>query len=57
MGKYFKGFTVDYIERNKNTEADDPAKVAARNIPMPTAVFFFKLLRMLQSKQSYWSPD
>jgi hypothetical protein len=40
MEKYFKGFTVDYIERNKNTEADDPAKVAARNIPMPAAVFF-----------------
>jgi hypothetical protein len=40
MEKYFKGFTVDYIERNKNTEADDPAKVAAHNIPMPTAVFF-----------------
>jgi ribonuclease HI len=26
MENYFRGFTVEYIERNKNTEADDLAK-------------------------------
>jgi hypothetical protein len=26
---YFKGFTVEYIERNKNTEADELVKVVA----------------------------
>jgi hypothetical protein len=40
MENYFKGFTVEYIERNKNTEADDLAKVTAHNIPMLTNVFF-----------------
>jgi hypothetical protein len=40
MESYFKGFTVEYIERNKNTKADDLAKAAACNTPMPTHVFF-----------------
>jgi hypothetical protein len=40
MENYFKGFTVEYIERNKNTEADDLAKVVACNIPLPADVFF-----------------
>jgi hypothetical protein len=31
---------VEYIECNKNTKADDLAKAAARNTPMPTDVFF-----------------
>jgi hypothetical protein len=31
---------VEYIERNKNTEANDLAKAIARNTPMPTNVFF-----------------
>jgi hypothetical protein len=37
---YFKGFTVQYIEQNKNFEADELAKAAARNTPMPTDVLF-----------------
>jgi hypothetical protein len=40
MEIYFKGFTVEYIERNKNTEADDLEKAMACNTPMPTNVFF-----------------
>jgi hypothetical protein len=40
MENYFKEFTVEYIERNKNTKAGDIAKVAARNISMPADVFF-----------------
>jgi ribonuclease HI len=37
---YYKGFTVEYIERNKNCEANELAKVAARNTPMPADIFF-----------------
>jgi hypothetical protein len=40
MKNYFKGFTVEYIERNKIFEADELAKAAARNTLMPTDVFF-----------------
>jgi hypothetical protein len=34
-----KGFTVEYIDRNKNTEANELAKVAAHNTPLPADVF------------------
>jgi hypothetical protein len=37
---HFKGFTVEYIERNKNTKADELAKPAARNMPFLVDVFF-----------------
>jgi hypothetical protein len=30
METFFKGFTVEHIERAKNTEADELAKVAVR---------------------------
>jgi ribonuclease HI len=40
MENYFKGFIVEYIERDKNTEADDLAKAAARNTQMPPDVFY-----------------
>jgi hypothetical protein len=40
MENHFKDFTVEYIERNRNTEADELAKAAARNMPLPTDVFF-----------------
>jgi hypothetical protein len=30
MENYFKGFTIEYIKRAKNTEADELAKVVAR---------------------------
>jgi hypothetical protein len=39
MECYFKGFTVEYIERNKNSEVDGLAKVVARNTPLPLDVF------------------
>jgi hypothetical protein len=35
----FKGFTVECIDRNKNAEADELAKAAARNTPLPVDVF------------------
>jgi ribonuclease HI len=40
MGSYFKGFMVEYIECNKNAEADDLKKAAAHNTPMVVDVFF-----------------
>jgi hypothetical protein len=39
MENYFKSFTVEHIDRNKNTEADELAKVAAHNTPLPADVF------------------
>jgi hypothetical protein len=39
MESYFKGFIVEYIERNKNTKANDLAKAVAHNTLMPTDVF------------------
>jgi hypothetical protein len=40
MENHFKGFTMEYIERSKNPEADELAKAAARNTPLPVDVFF-----------------
>jgi ribonuclease HI len=40
MESYFKGFTVEYIEQNKNAEVDDLVKDVAHNTPMPTVMFF-----------------
>jgi ribonuclease HI len=40
MENYFKGFTVEYIERNKNFNTDELAKAATRNTPMPADIFF-----------------
>jgi hypothetical protein len=40
MESYFNGFTVEYIECNKNAKADDLAKAAAHNTLMSTDVFF-----------------
>jgi hypothetical protein len=40
MENYFKGFTVEYIERTKNTEVDKLAKATARKAVLPPDVFF-----------------
>jgi ribonuclease HI len=37
---YFRGFSVEHINRAKNTEADELAKVAARKTTLPPDVFF-----------------
>jgi ribonuclease HI len=39
MEKKFKGFTVEYIDRNKNAKADELAKEAAHNTPLTTNIF------------------
>jgi hypothetical protein len=36
---FFKGFTVEYIDKNRNTEADELAKAVGRNTPLSTDVF------------------
>jgi hypothetical protein len=38
-GKKFKGFTIEYIDRKKNSEANELTKAAARNNPLPADVF------------------
>jgi ribonuclease HI len=40
MENYLKRFTVEYVERTKNIEADELAKAAARKIVLPPDVFF-----------------
>jgi ribonuclease HI len=40
MKSHFKGFIVEYIERNKNAKADDLVKAAAHNTLMLADVFF-----------------
>ena len=39
MEKHFAEFSVRQIPRAKNTEADELAKVAAQNLPLPPNVF------------------
>jgi ribonuclease HI len=34
MENHFKGFSVEYIKRSKNTEVDELAKAATRNTPL-----------------------
>jgi ribonuclease HI len=40
MENYFRGFSIEHIERAKNTEADELAKAAARKTTLPPDVFF-----------------
>jgi hypothetical protein len=40
MERFFKGFTVQHIERAKNTEVDELAKVVTRKATLPPDVFF-----------------
>jgi hypothetical protein len=40
MESYFRGFTVEYIEHNKNVEANELAKTVARNTLILADIFF-----------------
>jgi hypothetical protein len=40
MENYFKGFIVEYIDRSRNTEADELAKAAAHKMPLSVDLFF-----------------
>jgi ribonuclease HI len=39
MESYLKGFTIEYIERTKNSEAGELVKVAAHNTPLLADAF------------------
>jgi hypothetical protein len=49
MENYFKGFTVEYIERIKNTEANKLAMATARKAVLPLDVFF-QVIKDLSAK-------
>jgi ribonuclease HI len=40
MESFLKGFTMEYIDKNKNSKADELAKAAAHNTPLPAEVFW-----------------
>jgi hypothetical protein len=40
MENYFKGFTVEHIDRNKNTKVDELAMAMAQKTPLPVDIFF-----------------
>jgi ribonuclease HI len=40
MESFLKGFTMEYIHKNKNSKADELAKAAAHNTPLPAEVFW-----------------
>jgi hypothetical protein len=40
MERFFKGFTVQYIERAKNAEVDELTTAAAKKAVLPPDVFF-----------------
>jgi hypothetical protein len=40
MKNYFRGFSVEHIEREKNTEVDELVKATARKTTLPPDVFF-----------------
>jgi ribonuclease HI len=40
MERVFKGFTVQYIKRTKNKEADELAKAVVKKAVIPPKVFF-----------------
>jgi hypothetical protein len=44
---YFRGFSVEHIDRSKNAEADELAKAVARKIALPPNVFFQTLKRFV----------
>lgn len=40
LERRFKGFTLSHIPRSENYEADELAKVAANNLPIPLETFY-----------------
>jgi hypothetical protein len=40
MENYFRGFSIEHIDRSKNAKADELAKATARRIALPHDVFF-----------------
>jgi hypothetical protein len=44
MECYFKSFTIEYIERSKNSTAGELTKTSAHETPLPADVFFLVIL-------------
>jgi hypothetical protein len=40
LERRFLGFTLKYIPRAENSEADELAKIAANNLPIPDGTFY-----------------
>ena len=40
LERRFQGFTLKHIPRAENTEADELAKAAANNLPIPEGAFY-----------------
>ena len=40
LERRFQGFTLKYIPRAENSKADDLAKAAASNLPIPDRTFY-----------------
>ena len=40
LERRFQGFTLKYIPRAKNSEANELAKAAANNLPIPDGTFY-----------------
>jgi hypothetical protein len=43
LERRFQGFTLKYVPRAENTEADELAKAVANNLPVPEGTFFQQL--------------
>jgi ribonuclease HI len=57
MENHFKGFTVEHIERAKNTEADEVAKATARKAVLPPDIYCSNSSKIPPSKQSSQNQD
>jgi hypothetical protein len=44
MENYFKGFSIEHIERSRNTEANELVKTAAKKMTSPLPNIFFQIL-------------
>jgi hypothetical protein len=56
MENYFKGFSIEHIERSRNTEANELVKIAAKKMTSPSPTYFPKYLKIHHKKQSSQSP-
>jgi hypothetical protein len=44
MENYFKGFSIEHIERSRNTEANELVKIAAKKMTSPLPNIFSQIL-------------
>ena len=51
MEQRFEGFTLKHIPRSENAEADELAKAAANNLPLPPNTFY-QILKSLATAET-----